>query len=273
MGGVYFFTSFYLQNVRGYSPLKAGALAVPFALAQFLMAPRSAPLVDRFGVRAVGVAGMLLNAIAIGGYAFIGASSPIWIVAVLYFIQGAGLGIAIPAATASIMQALPRERAGAGSALSNTARQVAVALSVAVLGSILAQAYRSSLSPTLSRLPPARNAAGTSITATQAVAQHLGPAGRFLLAPADASFVDAMRVTTAIAAGLAVLGAIAVARWMPGKPRPTIEEIDRAHRDGDRGGRARPGPDRPPAAEPRGKFNPQLSRTDRCFAWQRQRTW
>ena len=228
MGGVYFFTSFYLQNVRGYSPLEAGAAggavrarAVPAGAAQ---RPRWS---DRFGVRAVGVTGMLLIAVAIAGYAFIGTASPIWIIAVLFFIQGAGIGIAIPAATASIMQALPRERAGAGSALSNTARQVAVALSVAVLGSILAQAYRSSLNPTLSRLPvAARNAAGTSITATQAVAQQLGPAGRFLLAPADASFVDAMRITTAIAAGLAVVGAIAVARWMPGKPRPTIEEID-----------------------------------------------
>ncbi len=227
MGGVYFFTSFYLQNVRGYSPLEAGALAVPFALAQFIMAPRSAPLVNRFGVRAIGVTGMMLNAVAIAGYAFIGTSSPIWIVGLLYFIQGAGLGLAVPAATSSIMQALPRERAGAGSALSNTARQVAVALSVAVLGSILAQAYRSSLSPTLSRLPEAaRGAAGTSITATQALAQQLGPAGRFLLAPASDSFVDAMRITTAIAAALAVLGAIAVSRWMPGKPRPSAEEME-----------------------------------------------
>jgi MFS family permease len=173
------------------------------------------------------VAGMLLNAVAIAGYAFIGTSSPIWIVAVLYFVQGAGLGVAVPAATASIMQALPRERAGAGSALSNTARQVAVALSVAVLGSILAQAYRSSLTPTLSRLPEAaRGAAGTSITATQALAQQLGPAGRFLLAPANASFVDAMRITTAIAAALAVVGAIAVSRWMPRKPRPSVEEME-----------------------------------------------
>ena len=92
MGGVYFFTSFYLQNVRGYSPLEAGALAVPFALAQFLIAPRSARLVDRYGVRAVGVAGMLLNAIAIGGWAFIGASSPIWVVAVLSSCRGPGSG-------------------------------------------------------------------------------------------------------------------------------------------------------------------------------------
>jgi hypothetical protein len=125
------------------------------------------------------------------------------------------------------MQALPRERAGAGSALTNTARQVAVALSVAVLGSILAESYRSTLSPTLTALPAAaRSAAGSSITATQAIAAQLGPAGRFLLAPADAAFVDAMRVTTAIAAAIAVLGTILVLRWMPGKRRPTFEEIE-----------------------------------------------
>jgi EmrB/QacA subfamily drug resistance transporter len=226
MGGVYFFTSFYLQNVRGYSPLATGALAVPFAIGQFVMSPRSAALVSRFGPRAIGVAGLLMNAVAIGGWAFLDQHSPIWIVAVLFFVQGAGLGIAVPAATSTTMEALPREKAGAGSALTNTARQVAVALSVAVLGSILEQFYRGSLNPTLAALPAsARTAAGSSITATQAVAQHLGAAGQFLLAPASTAFVDAMRVTTAVAAVIAVLGGIALLRWMPGKPRPTIEEL------------------------------------------------
>ena len=267
MGGVYFFTSFYLQNVRGYSPLEAGALAVPFALAQFLIAPRSAPLVDRFGVRAVGVAGMLLNAIAIGGYAFIGVSSPIWIVAVLYFIQGAGLGVAIPAATASVMQALPRERAGAGSALSNTARQVAVALSVAVLGSILAQAYRSSLSPTLSRLPGVGQERGRDLDHRHPGAGPAPRPGR----PVPAR--PCRRVVRGRHAGHHR------DRGRPGGHRrdrgvpldagqaAAYHRGDRAdRRGGDRGGRARPGHDRPPAAEPRGKFNIQLSRTDRCFA-------
>jgi EmrB/QacA subfamily drug resistance transporter len=226
MGGVYFFTSFYLQNVRGYSPLETGLLAVPFAVGQFVMSPRSAPLVARFGARAVGVAGMLMNAVAIGGWAFLSEGSPIWIVAVLFFIQGSGLGLAVPAATSGVMEALPRERAGAGSALTNTARQVAVALSVAILGSILSSAYRSSLGPTLSSLPAgARDAAGSSITATQALAAQLGHAGQFLLAPANSAFVDAMRVTTAIAAVLAIVGGLAVLRWMPGRKRPNIEEL------------------------------------------------
>jgi EmrB/QacA subfamily drug resistance transporter len=226
MGGVYFFTSFYLQNVRGYSPLETGLLAVPFAVGQFVMSPRSAPLVARFGARAIGVAGMLMNAVAIGGWAFLSEGSPIWIVAVLFFIQGSGLGLAVPAATSGVMEALPRERAGAGSALTNTARQVAVALSVAILGSILSSAYRSSLDPTLSSLPAgARDAAGSSITATQALAAQLGHAGQFLLAPANSAFVDAMRVTTAIAAVLAIVGGLAVLRWMPGRKRPNIEEL------------------------------------------------
>ena len=226
MGGVYFFTSFYLQNVRGYSPLMTGLLVVPFAVGQFVMAPRSASLVNRLGIRSVMLAGMLMNAVAIGGWAFLSEGSPIWIVAVLFVVQGAGLGLAAPAATSAVMEALPRERAGAGSALTNTARQVAVALSVAVLGSILSQAYRSSLDPTLSALPAtARDAAGSSITATQAVAAQLGQAGQFLLAPADSAFVDAMRITTAIAAALAVVGAFAVLRWLPGRKRPTIEEL------------------------------------------------
>jgi EmrB/QacA subfamily drug resistance transporter len=227
MGGVYFFASFYLQNVRGYSPLETGLLSVPFAVGQILMAPRSTTFVGRYGVRAVMVAGMIGNAIAIAGWVFLSATTPIWIVAVLFVIQGAGLGLAVPTATAAVMEALPRERAGAGSALTNTARQVAVALSVAVLGSILSSAYRNSLDPTLSALPAGlRNAAGSSITATQAIAAQLGHAGQFLLAPANSAFVDAMRVTTGVASVIAVLGGLAVLRWMPGRKRPTIEEIE-----------------------------------------------
>ncbi len=185
MGGVYFFTSFYLQNVRGYSPLETGLLAVPFALGQFVMAPRSASLVQpvrRPRGHGHGHARRTRSRSAAGCSS--STTTPIWIVAVLFFVQGAGLGLAVPAATSTVMEALPRERAGAGSALTNTARQVAVALSVAVLGSILSSAYRSSLNPTLSALPAAaRNAAGSSITATQAVAAQLGHAGQFLLGP------------------------------------------------------------------------------------------
>jgi EmrB/QacA subfamily drug resistance transporter len=220
MGGVFFFTSFYLQNVRGYSPLAAGLLTVPFAGGQLLMSPRSAALVRRYGAKAAGATGLFIMAAAVAGYATLGTSSPIWVLGVLFAIQGAAMGVVMPAATSAVMDVLPRERAGAGSALTNTARQVAVALSVAVLGSILAEFYRNSLSPALAGLPAAaRDTASSSISATQAVAQQLGTSGRSLLVPANDAFVHAMHYTTLVAALLALAGGFVVLRWMPGKPK------------------------------------------------------
>ncbi len=220
MGGVFFFTSFYLQNVRGYTPLAAGLLTVPFAVGQLLLSPRSASLVRRHGARVVGATGMIVMAAAIAGYALMGTATPIWVLEALFAIQGAAIGAAMPAATAAVMDVLPREKAGAASALTNTARQVAVALSVAVLGSILAEFYRNALNPALTGLPAAaRSAASSSISATQAVAQQFGQAGRSLLAPANTSFVHAMHYTTLVAAALALAGGFVVLRWMPGLPR------------------------------------------------------
>jgi EmrB/QacA subfamily drug resistance transporter len=225
MGGVYFFTSFYTQDVLGYSPVGAGLLTVPFAIGQLLASPRSAPLVRRYGAKAVGTSGMLIMSLALAGYVLLGTASPAWLLGLLFFIQGAGIGVVMPAATSAVMDVLPRERAGAGSALTNTARQVGVALGTAVLGSILANAYQSALNPTLAHLPAAaRGAAGGSIEATQAVAARLGSAGNFLLGPANSAFVSAMHVTAIVAAVISLAGAIVVLRWMPGLSRAAIQD-------------------------------------------------
>jgi hypothetical protein len=125
----------------------------------------------------------------------------------------------MPLATEAVMSVVPRQRAGAGSAITNTSRQVAVALGVAVLGSVLAQVYRSQLAPHLTVLPPGvRSTATASIAATQAVAQHLGPAGSPLLTAADHAFVQAMHVTSLISVVIALVGAGVMALWMPGRP-------------------------------------------------------
>jgi MFS family permease len=191
------------------------------------MSPRSARLVARFGAKAVATTGMIVSGLAIAMYALLSTNSPIVILTVAFLIQGAAIGVTMPAATASVMEVLPRERAGAGSALTNTARQVAVALGVAVLGSILAESYRSHMAPELAHLPAAAaSTAGQSVSATQAVADQLGAAGRFLLEPANVAFVDAMRITTIIAAVVSILGGLVVLRWMPGRPRLTMDSVE-----------------------------------------------
>ena len=218
MMGALFFLSFYLQSVRGYSPLYAGVLTLPFAAGQMLMAPRSSRLVRRYGTKAVAATGLITVAVALGGYLLLGLSTPIWVLGVIFFVQGAGMGAVMPPATEAVMSVVPRERAGSGSALTNTARQVAGALGVAVLGSILAQVYRGQLSPHLTALPAsARSAATGSITATDTVAAKLGHAGLRLDQFGDTAFVHAMHVTTGISAVITLVGALVVLIWMPGR--------------------------------------------------------
>jgi MFS family permease len=218
MGGVYFFISFYTQNVRGYTPLHAGLLTIPLAAGQLLFATRSARLVRRFGAKAVCTSGLVVMSAALVGYHFLGISSPVWALELTFLIQGSGMGLVMPSATEGIMSVVPRERGGAGSAITNTSRQVAVALGVAVLGSVLAQAYRARLQPYLGVLPPgARQGATVSIAQTQVVAQRLGPAGVRLMAAASSSFVSAMHVAALISVVIAAAGAVAMSIWMPGR--------------------------------------------------------
>ncbi|SCL24861.1 drug resistance transporter, EmrB/QacA subfamily [Micromonospora rhizosphaerae] len=217
--GVMFFNAFYLQLVRGYSPLETGLLFLPFAAAQLFFAPRSAAMVRRFGGRAVAVVGLALTAVALGAFVFVDAVTPIWVVLVLTFVQGTGMANIMPPATESIMSALPREKAGVGSAVSNTVRQVAGALGVAVLGSVLSAVYRDDIASALAGLPtPARAAAEESISGAYAAAAQLGPVAPKLIAAANDSFVAAMHWAAGLSAVVAALGILIALRWLPGRP-------------------------------------------------------
>lgn len=227
--GVLFFSSFYLQLVRGYSPLETGLLFLPFAGAQLIFAPRSAAMVRRYGGKAVAAVGLALTVVSLGAFAFVDAQTPIWIVLVFYFIQGVGMANIMPPATESIMSALPREKAGVGSAVSNTIRQVGGALGVAVLGSVLSAVYRSDVGSALTGLPAgARDTANESISGAYAVAGQLGPAAPKLLAAANDSFVTAMHWAAALSALVAALGIVVALRWLPGRATTSVREVTTA---------------------------------------------
>src|SRR3954453_236462 len=180
--GAMFFGAFYLQLVRGYGPLASGALFVPFAVAQMVFAPRSAAMVKRFGPKIVGAMGLLLVAAGLAGWMFIQTTTPIWVVGALFFVMGVGMANVMPPATESIMSALPREKAGVGSAVSNTIRQVGGALGVAALGAILSSVYRDQLGSATDGLPAAAaGAARESISGAYAVAERAGAAGPGLI--------------------------------------------------------------------------------------------
>ncbi|MGW7042382.1 MFS transporter [Streptomyces avermitilis] len=217
--GVTFFSVFYTQSVRGYSPLQTGLLMLPLAAAQMVFAPRARLVVDRFGNKATTTAGLVVLAAMLAAFATLDADTPIWLLEVVFFLMGAGMAHVMTPTSVVIMQALPREKAGSASALSNTFRQVGGALGIAILGSVLSTTYRDGIEDKLSQLPPAvRHTAGESIEATLGVAAKLGPDGKALIAPANDAFLHAMHLTALCGAGVAVIGAVIVALFLPGRP-------------------------------------------------------
>ncbi|MFD8196411.1 MFS transporter [Streptomyces wuyuanensis] len=224
MMGVAFFSVFYLQSVLGYSPLQAGLLVLPLAVAQSLFAPRARLAVARFGAKVTCTAGMMMIATGLACFAFFDTSTPVWALELAFFVQGAGMGHVMSPVTVTVMQALPREKAGVASAINNTFRQIGGALGVAVLGSLLSAAYRGGIESTLQRAPgvpeEARHSAGESLEATLAVAERLGPAGQVLIAPAHEAFLIAMHLAALCAATVTLIGAVVVATYLPGRRKP-----------------------------------------------------
>ncbi|MER5638524.1 MFS transporter [Kitasatospora sp. NPDC002227] len=218
--GISFFGVFYTQSVRGYSALQAGVLMLPLAVAQLVFAPRARLVVDRFGIRATCAGGMGLVVIGFLGYTLLGVSTPIWVLVVLGFVMGAGMAHVMPPATVAIMGALPREKAGAGSAVNNTFRQVGGSLGVAVLGAVLSTVYRDGVSDHLSQLPAGlRDKAGESLEGTLAIANATHNTA--LVRPAEDAFIHAMHVVAGLSAGITALGVLLAWFLLPGRtPQP-----------------------------------------------------
>ncbi|MBV2353685.1 MFS transporter [Streptomyces sp. J2-1] len=216
--GVTFFSVFYTQSVRGYSPLESGLLMLPLAAAQMIFAPRARLVVERFGNRAVTTFGLVLMAAMLGLFATFETDTPIWLLEIIFFLMGTGMAHIMTPTSVVIMQALPREKAGSASALSNTFRQVGGALGIAVLGSVLSTAYRNGIEDKLGALPAGlRGVAGESIEATLGVAEKLGPRGQALITPANDAFLHAMHVTALCGTGVALVGAVVTALFLPGR--------------------------------------------------------
>ena len=235
MSGITFTLPFYLQIVRGYSVLVAGLCFLPFAIGQLLSAPRSAAMVVKFGYRAVMTGGLVIVAAALLGMRFLQIDTPLWIVLGLFFLFGFGMGNVIAPGSTVLQNVLPLARAGAGSAVQNTVRQVGGALGVAVIGTILATRYSENLAPVLDALPvqvpeAARAAASDSIVATVGVLEKAGAA---LPAPlvdqvrdgAFDAYISAAHVTTTISMGVVVIAALVVAFALPHLTPPSKSAV------------------------------------------------
>lgn len=230
LSGITFTIPFYLQILRGYDTLAAGLCFLPFAVGQLLAAPRSARMVDLFGYRIVMTVGLALVTISSVALVFLQLETPLWILLVVFFIFGFGMGNVIAPASTVMQNVLPLVRAGAGSAVQNTVRQVGGALGVAVIGTVLATQYASNVEKSLSEaaapIPPeAVDAASQSVVASVAVldsATALPDAARDQLQTgAFEAFLSASHVTSIISAVVVLIAAVVVGLFLPKITPPT----------------------------------------------------
>jgi EmrB/QacA subfamily drug resistance transporter len=213
MFGFFFLMTQYLQFGRGYSPLEAGLAGLPLALTFVAVSPRSASLAQRYGASRVMAAGLGIVALGFGVLTTLTTDTPYGVIAAAFAVLGAGMGITAAPATGEIMSSVPLSKAGVGSAVNDTTRELGGALGIALLGSVANSAYRSNVDFDGLGLPAeAAEAAGESIGAASALAADL-PDGGPLTAQAASAFTDAFTLANGVAVAIATAAAVAVLAW------------------------------------------------------------
>jgi EmrB/QacA subfamily drug resistance transporter len=137
MFGVFFFISLYVQNVLGYSPTKAGAIFLPMTVLIIVIAPISGKLSDRVGSRWLMGAGMTILGVSLLLYQRIGLHTGFWSLLPQLVLGGVGMALVMSPMTSAAMGSVPTDKAGVGSGVLNSFRQVGGSLGIALMGAIL----------------------------------------------------------------------------------------------------------------------------------------
>jgi EmrB/QacA subfamily drug resistance transporter len=216
MFGTFFLMTQLLQLVRGYTPLGAGVFTLPMPITLMIIAPRSTQLVERFGRTRVVTTGLVIVAAGLSLLSTVDVDTPAPVLLAALVILAVGMASIIPPATTSIMTALPLGKAGVGSAVNDTTRELGGALGVAVLGSVMAARFQSLLADTVAGLPAeAREAATSSLGAALEIADRIGAPGAGLADAARSAYVDGLSTATIIAAVVVLVAALVVHRFLP----------------------------------------------------------
>jgi EmrB/QacA subfamily drug resistance transporter len=140
MFGVFFYVSLYMQNILHYSPVKAGATFLPMTILIILIAPIAGRFSDRVGSRWMMGGGMLLVSGSLAIFSRLGLRGTFWDLLPGLIIGGIGMALVMTPTTAAAMGSVEVDKAGVGSAVLNSMRQVGGALGIAIMGAIVAAA-------------------------------------------------------------------------------------------------------------------------------------
>lgn len=208
---MFFVVTQFLQFVQAHDALGAGLRILPYGLVLLVVAPRAALLTERFGSRLVMVVGMVVASAGFVTLGLLDADSGYAQTGLALVLVAIGTGLLMPPATTALVASLPPSKAGVGSAMNDTTREVGGAVGIAVGGALLSVGYRGGLDTALGGLPDhsaelARDSLGGLLATSDS--QELIAIGR-------AAFTDGMQLAMFTAAGLLLASAVLVAVFAP----------------------------------------------------------
>ncbi|MFF8536909.1 MFS transporter [Streptomyces sp. SAS_267] len=207
MSGLVFFLSQYLQLVQGRGPFEAGLAEVPAAVGAVAAGLVAGRFARRFSVRSVVSGGLAAVGLALGALTVLDRSTGYPLLGAALLVVGVGAGFSFTVTADVILSAVPKEQAGAASAVSETAYELGAALGIALLGSVVTGVYAGFTGPA-GTPAQAHDSLGGAVEAAGSLPEHTAEA---LLTAARESFVDGLALASA--AGAVVLLATAVAAW------------------------------------------------------------
>src|ERR1700674_1608532 len=220
--GVLFILSPYIQIVMGNDAQATGIRLLPIIGGVIIGAVVGNVLAARLGARIGIPVGLPVTAAGLVGFSQIGADSGYGPVAAALAVIGFGMGISLPTSLDVILGTLPPTQTGAGSALTRALQQIAATFGVAILGSILNNAYQAQIGPHVATLPSQlREVALGSIAGAHAVAAHLPLQSRAVVVrAANEAYTQGIPEVMLSNPGLVLATAIAVAVFLPARVSP-----------------------------------------------------
>ncbi|MBQ1080632.1 MFS transporter [Nocardiopsis sp. B62] len=225
--GSLFFLTQYLQLVLGVSPMRAGMVLLPGLVLSIVAGLVAARVARHLSLSTVIGVSLIVTAAGFGALVLTPADDVtrgVGLVITAFVLISLGTGFAETLTNGAIMSAAPPKRAGAASAISETAYEMGGALGVAVLGSVLTAFYRGHLTEVDGVSDSATEAARETLGGAANTAADLGgPAGEALMDSARLAFTDGMHLTSAIA--LVIVLAAAAQAWflLRGHGNPAVD--------------------------------------------------
>jgi EmrB/QacA subfamily drug resistance transporter len=228
--GFIFVITQYFQFIKSYSAFETGVRLLPVAISIAVASVVGPRVVERIGTTTVVVAGLMIFGAGLAWASTADASTPYLQIAAQMVLLGGGLGLTTAPATESIMGSLSADKAGVGSAVNDTTRELGGTLGVAIVGSVFASVYTSGLdrAPALAALPAdARAVMSSSMAAAQKVVSQL-PQGVIpdVRAAVNTAFLDGLQIDSLVSAGIAVAAAVVVAFLLPARARHTAQAVE-----------------------------------------------